>query len=175
MMFITWSYYRYCYNILNTVWEVVMLKRILVPLDGSALAETALPYAQQIIEDGGEITLLMIDDHTPILMGDATFFISSTESAVAQQEEALLKHAEDYLARITTQLAGSKLKIESMVVKGSPADEIVDIAKSMPIDAIVMSTHGRTGLSRWLLGSVTQKVLGVAPCPVFVIPGETTE
>jgi len=145
-----------------------MLKRILVPLDGSTLAETALPYAKQIVEEAGEITLLMVIDQTS--RDDPSFYRYMILSD--QQEDAWRKHAEDYLAQIATQFASSKLKVETIIAQGSPADEIVDIANGASIDAIVMSTHGQTGLSRWILGSVTQKVIGATLRPVFVVPSE---
>jgi len=148
-----------------------MFKQILIPLDGSTLAETALPYAKQIIEEADKIILLMVIDQ--ISRGDPSFNRHMILSD--QQEDALRKLGEDYLAQTATQFASSKLKIETMVVQGSPVDVIVDIAKSSSIDAIVMSTHGRAGLSRWLLGNLTQKVLSVAPCPVLVIPREIKE
>ena len=62
-----------------------------------------------------------------------------------------------------------------MVEAGDPATVIVETAQKLHVDAIVMSTHGRSGLSRWLFGSVTQKVLAASCCPVFVIPAKVTE
>ena len=150
-----------------------MLKRILVPLDGSTLAETALPYALQIVEHDGEITLLMVIDETPVVIEDSPLFLNTSDNIIEQQQkEDLLKHAKDYLARVVNNLTRSNLKIETMAIYGKPADEIIDIAKNSPMDAIVMSTHGRTGLSRWILGSVTQKVIGATKCPVFIVPSQ---
>ena len=59
-----------------------------------------------------------------------------------------------------------------MVQFGDPASVIVDTAGQLHVDAIVMSTHGRSGISRWIFGSVTNKVLGMAECPVLVVPSE---
>ncbi len=150
-----------------------MLKRILVPLDGSSLAETALPYALQIVNDGGEITLMMVVDETPTVVEDSPLFLDTKDDVIEpEQRESSLKHAEDYLARVVTTLNKSNIKIETMALHGKPAVEIVDMAKNSPVDAIVMSTHGRTGLSRWILGSVTQKVISAMQCPVFVVPSK---
>lgn len=150
-----------------------MLKRILVPLDGSSLAETALPYALQIVNDGGEITLMMVVDEIPTVVEDSPLFLDTKDDVVDPiYKEGALKHAEDYLARVVTTLNKSNLKIETMALHGKPAVEIVDMAKNSPMDAIVMSTHGRTGLSRWILGSVTQKVISATQCPVFVVPSK---
>jgi nucleotide-binding universal stress UspA family protein len=149
-----------------------MLNSILVPLDGSALAETALPYALRIVEDGGRLTLLMVIDETPIVE-DSPLFMNTSDNVVSQpQLEESLKHTEDYLARVAGTLNKSNLTIETMALHGKPAGEIVDISQNSPMDAIVMSTHGRTGLSRWILGSVTQKVISASRCPVFVVPSK---
>jgi len=150
-----------------------MLKSILVPLDGSPLAETALPYALQIVEDGGEITLLRVIDETPAIIEDSPLFLNTSDNIIEQQQkEDLLKHAKDYLARVVTHLDQTNLKIEMVALHGKPADEIIDIAKNSRIDVIVMSTHGRTGLSRWVIGSVTQKVITATKCPVFIVPNQ---
>ncbi len=150
-----------------------MLKSILVPLDGSPLAETALPYALQIVEDGGEITLLRVIDETPAIIEDSPLFLNTSDNIIEQQQkEDLLKHAKDYLARVVAHLDQTNLKIEMVALHGKPADEIIDIAKNSRIDVIVMSTHGRTGLSRWVIGSVTQKVITATKCPVFIVPNQ---
>lgn len=151
-----------------------MLKRILVPLDSSKLAETALPYAQQIIEEGGQISLLMVVERIDIFAPNenAPLLVPEVRNLAAEKEDVIQKHAQDYLTRIATEIPGTNLKVETTVQFGKPADEIVDFAENILTDIIVMSTHGRTGLSRWLLGSVTQKVLSASPCPVYIVPGK---
>lgn len=154
-----------------------MLKDILVPLDGSELAEQALPYARQIVEDEGKITVMMVVNSINVFTTthDSPILIPGAEKHAENQQQELIKHANDYLSRIVDTISSANITIETLVLVGQPENEIVDLATNSTTDAIVMSTHGRTGLSRWLMGSVTQKVLGVAPCPVFVIPGEITE
>ena len=150
-----------------------MLKHVLVPLDTSALAETALPYAQEIIEENGQITLLLVLDTAKheILAPSLDFQLDpSVADALEKQNKEMRKHAQDYLDRVTATIENKSLKIETVLQSGNPAEEIANLAKVSGVDAIVMSTHGRTGLSSWLLGSVTQKVIGIATCPVFVIP-----
>lgn len=149
-----------------------MLKQILVPLDGSNLAETALPYATQIVENDGQITLLMVVEIPPTV-SDSPLFPTPTKATDTKRqftETITLIHANDYLDQIEANLHSPNLKIEKIVRQGEPAGEIVDFAENASIDAIVMSTHGRTGLSRWILGSVTHKVIGASPCPIFVVP-----
>ena len=104
---------------------------------------------------------------TPAVAG----VMATAETSFEEQET----RASDYLNQITQNLPKPHPQIEISVQVGSPADVIVDTAKSFGVDAIVMSTHGRTGLSRWLFGSVTQKVLSATPCPVFVIPSKAED
>lgn len=149
-----------------------MLNHILVTLDGSELAESAVDYARRIIGTGGRITLLSVVDvpemqvytlyEVPMVTQPATYeqFVSSVRDG-----------AQDYLSRIATDLRRQNINADIVIEAGDAATVITDRAKSLGVDAIVMTTHGRTGLSRWLFGSVTQKVLNGMPCPVFVVPG----
>jgi nucleotide-binding universal stress UspA family protein len=85
--------------------------------------------------------------------------------------ERLLTQAKTYLTNMIVGLkASTDVEIEHLTEIGDPASMIVKTAEMLKVDAIVMSTHGRSGISRWLFGSVTSKVLSAAPCPVFVIP-----
>jgi nucleotide-binding universal stress UspA family protein len=156
-----------------------MLKDILVPLDGSELSERALLYAESIIEEDGHMILMLVVEPVDVIIGPSGFaggpaLIPGVTQSEYEQEE-IVKHAQDYLSQIATKINKTKIEIETIVQVGKPEDEIVDFATNSSIDAIVMSTHGRTGLSRWFMGSVTQKVLGAAPCPVFVIRNNRTE
>jgi nucleotide-binding universal stress UspA family protein len=164
-----------------------MLNHILVPLDGSQLAEAAIPYAKHILGEHGKITLMTAVDVVlrqqtakvaPQLSASHTFadpWIVSFEPARRAQEEeiarGLLRYSEDYLQRIADELQAAGVQAEVNVQSGvSSAEAIIETAKELDVDAIVISTHGRSGLSRWLFGSVTFKVLSAAPCPMFVIP-----
>jgi nucleotide-binding universal stress UspA family protein len=164
----------------------MMLNHILVPLDGSQLAEAAIQYAKQILGDHGKITLLTAVDVvlrqqsakvTPQLSASHMFadpWIVSFEPTRKAQEEiarGLLRHSQDYLQHIADELQTAGVQAEVNVQSGvSPAEAIIETAKELDVDAIVISTHGRSGLSRWLFGSVTFKVLSAAPCSMFVIP-----
>jgi nucleotide-binding universal stress UspA family protein len=146
-----------------------MLKHILVPLDGSALAEKALDYAVQIIAPKRKITLLCV-----IEIPDVVNTFHPLPSNLMMIEENLAS-AKDYLERVAKQLREEheiRVNIETRV--GRPADVINEIAEEEFVDTIVMSTHGRTGVERFIFGSITQKVLNAMPCPVFVVPGIET-
>lgn len=151
-----------------------MFKHLLVPLDGSGLSEKALLVARQALEPGGTLTLLNVVDipdfgidvdmlygipPVPILGGYDTMVASSQ------------KNAQAYL-RLLAETQPSTFKINIEVCVGSTASTIAERANALHVDAIVMTTHGRSGLNRWIFGSVTQRVLGLMPCPVVVVPGQ---
>jgi len=144
-----------------------MLKHILVPLDGSALAEKALDYAVLIVAPKRRITLVSI-----IEIPDVANAFHPLPANLMMVEDNIAS-ARDYLNRIAAELRKThQLRINIEVRVGKPAEVISDLAETEFADAIVMSTHGRNGLERFIFGSVTQKVLNAMPCPVFVVPGK---
>jgi nucleotide-binding universal stress UspA family protein len=156
-----------------------MLNHIMVPLDGSALSEDALYYAHQIVAPHGKLTLMTVVE-IPLVMADAMYPVYHMALEQVQRTdhselsgEKLFENANHYLHRVAERIresdhSGLDVRIYSEI--GEPAEIIIKTARAQHVDAIVMSTHGRSGFSRWLFGSVTTKVLNAAPCPVFVIP-----
>jgi nucleotide-binding universal stress UspA family protein len=142
-----------------------MFKRILVPLDGSQFAEAALPYAQMLAEcAGGEIELLRVTVHP------STYGYATDPTALASLYESDREHCENYLKRAMDDLrAKTPAAITTAVLEGIVADSILDYADETHADLIVMSTHGRSGMERWLLGSVAEKVVRGAKVPVMMI------
>jgi len=144
-----------------------MLKHILVPLDGSQLAEKALDYAVQIVAPKRRITLV-----STIEIPDVANTFHPLPANLTMVEENLAS-ARNYLNRISEDLRKKhQLRVNIEVKVGKPAEVITEIAETEFVDAIVISTHGRNGLERFIFGSVTQKVLNAMPCPVFVVPGK---
>jgi len=153
-----------------------MLKRILVTLDGSELAEQALKYAQDIVAPDGKLILLSVLD-VPNIQVYTLYEVPLViqEGDYDQFVENLHASSREYMDTLNKRLAESGIAVETVIEPGDPAEVILDQAQKLSVDAIVMSTHGRSGLSRWLFGSVTQKVLNAMPCPVFVVPGLVKE
>lgn len=149
-----------------------MLKKVLVTLDGSELSEQALDYARQIVAAGGQLILLSVVDHPDVAVYSLypVPVMESTEDTNAFVSNAR-QSARKYLDTQVEALKKAGLQADAQVEVGEPASTIVEYARERKVDAIVMSTHGRSGLSRWLFGSVTHKVLSAMPCPVLVIPG----
>jgi nucleotide-binding universal stress UspA family protein len=139
------------------------LGTILVPLDGSALAEAALPKALELAEASGASVLLLRAAQAQTLPG-----IDPTEAQVK-----VVREAEAYLAHVQERVPSrSGVKVETSVWYGPAAHAIVEAARIHRADEIVMTTHGRSGLGRLLLGSVAESVLRGATTPILVVHAE---
>ncbi len=142
-----------------------MYQKILVPLDGSKLAEQAVPYATELCKGNTEVTLLQVV-HLPLPL--AAPDVSMAVPMPDPQE--LQKEALDYLENIAKELRQEGINIKTAVVEQDvTADAIVKYAKDHAIDLIVMTTHGRSGFSRLVFGSVAESVVRQTPCPVLLI------
>lgn len=152
-----------------------MLKHVMITLDGSDLALEALPYAKAIVQPNGKLTFLSVVDVPDFPLYD--FYpapIAITDKDYSGVVEDMLVKTEAYLDKLAEPYRNQGYTIDRIVKVGEPARVIIEEARDLGVDAIVMSTHGRTGFSRWLFGSITQKVLSAMPCPVFVVPGFKT-
>ena len=138
---------------------MAMLKRILAPTDFSELSVRGVRYACELAKEvGAEVTILNV--------------VTVDESGINKREMGEHKQRLDEFAAKNVADVGAKLRIRKLVDAGQAYVAIVDCAENERIDLIVMSSHGRSGLSRMLIGSVTDKVLRAASCPVLVVPLE---
>jgi nucleotide-binding universal stress UspA family protein len=145
----------------------VMFKRVLVTLDGSPLSEQALEKAVQIAETSqAELTLFRVV--TPLLKSYRAGM--ATISAIKTAEQQLVEMAETYLDGIADGIREKGLAVNTVTILGVPYKEIVDYIEKQDVDLLVMSTRGETGLTRWLLGSVTDHVVRGVSIPVLVVP-----
>jgi nucleotide-binding universal stress UspA family protein len=140
------------------------LDKILVPLDGSTFAEAALRKALDLAGDEGEtISLLRATEAYPRLGADP----------VDAQVRAI-REAEEYLAAVVRRFKRrGRRRIETHVWYGPAAAAIVEAAETQKADLIVMSTHGRSGLGRLILGSVTESVLRGTTVPILIVRPES--
>ena len=141
-----------------------MYNRILVPLDGSQLAEQVLPYVKLLAQG--------IKCHTELLQ---VIQYSPAPTHPRQIMANLTGEAYKYLKKTAASLKGSGLTASSLVHHGDPASDIVAEAESEPGTLIAMATHGSSGLARWMLGSVTDKVLHATTNPLLVVRVEEQE
>ena len=141
-----------------------MYKKILVPLDGSELAKKGLEEAEKLaLTFGSEIVLFQVVPFMPIYGSPELV----TPLIVDEKQK---ETAERYLRNLTEEVKKKGLKATSTVKTGQQvAVEIIDFAKGSGVDLIVMNTHGRSGITRWVLGSVTHKVLTRAETPILLL------
>ncbi len=139
-----------------------MYRTMLVPLDGSKLAEVVFTYAREL---AGRLDLDMVflyvssPDETDKLPMHRSYIEHAAEQVRAQSEEVRKKNA----------VKGKPVSARGVLVTGYPAEEILRYAESNNIDLIMMATHGRSGLSRWVMGSVADKVLRASGLPVWLV------
>ena len=140
-----------------------MYKRILVPLDGSELAAQALPHAvAQATCFGAEIILLKV-------LGPLPEPVTASRAALRQAAERSAGLAIDYLERIAAGIRERDIPVQALTIEGKPYVEIIAFAEKNDIDLIVISTRGYSGWSRWLLGSVADRVVRGANVPVLLV------
>jgi len=144
-----------------------MFNTLLVPLDGSAQAEQALPLASRIARHAGS-TLLLLRVINPT--NDVRMFVREPSAlAVDGTMEPDLRDAAAYLTRLATTSELSDSKLSLGIVSGLAASCILDVAQEQQADLIVMRSHGYTGAKRWIMGSVAQKVARYSPAPVLIV------
>jgi len=144
--------------------EMTAFKKILIPTDGSEYTKTAiakgLALAQQM---GSEVTAMYVVDQT-------SFINFPMDSTVVSVYALLEKEGKDAVDFVVSEGAKLGIKVKVMIEEGSPSRKIIDASKNF--DLVVMGTLGRTGVSKLLLGSVAEKVIRLAQCPVMVIKAE---
>ena len=136
-----------------------MFKRILVPLDGSSLAEAILPQVQELARTLGAELFLVRAVAAHVFPG-----VDPTE-----QEVDVVQKAEAYVAEVAGRLRDAGIPIHTAVRYGEAAEEILRHIKDNAVDLVAMSTHGRSGLSRLVLGSVAAQVVHRATVPVLLL------
>jgi len=130
--------------------QLPQLQEILVPLDGSGEAESVLPYLKDLAPRFGS--------HVHIL-----------GVGIGNKTRRVNRLREDYINRIANDLKGNNIKAEAVIRYGTAADKILDFTTENEIDLIIMATHGRSGITRWWMGSVAEKVISEAKAPVLLV------
>ncbi|HUG15823.1 MAG TPA: universal stress protein [Thermomicrobiales bacterium] len=144
-----------------------MYVRIVVPLDGSLVAEEALPHAEELARAlGVPIVLLRVIDNTPVGLCDnygvAVSYVPGTE--LADREEA---SAREYLTARQEQIVARGVETTTTLRRGPVVRELLGAARNG--DLYVMASHGRTGMPRWFLGSVAEEMTRVSSVPVMLV------
>ncbi len=142
-----------------------MYREVVVPLDGSELAEEVLPHVAEMIRGrDSQVYLLSV---TPMMRGVASSIVDSHPNAGERQrvEQELKK----YLRKVGRRLEPVAAEVEVAVRFGRPADEVLAFADNVGADRIAMTTHGRSGIRAWIFGSVADRIMRGATCPVLLV------
>lgn len=146
---------------------MIQMNKILVPVDGSRHSAKGVKYALELKQKfGSEVTLLMVIDDQTIQYIDCT---GVAENVLSEVSDGMIKKSEQELNDFAQEVIGDLSLVTTRVVQGHTYTEIIEFAKSSDTDLIVMTTHGRTGLSHILLGSIAEKVVQLSPCPVLTV------
>ena len=148
-----------------------MYKKILVPLDGSELAEQVIPHVEALVQGGSvqEVTFLRVIESPMRSFG--------VDYVITEEEEQKLKlrrtqDAQEYLKQLTDRHQSLGATLSTNIVEGRADERIVEYATQEHADMIVMATHGRSGVSRWLMGSVADRVVRWSCIPVLIVRPE---
>ncbi len=144
-----------------------MYTKILVPLDGSALAERAIVQAEEIARPAGAELILVQVVQAPLGQ--------TPEAGQAEEEKAFREtaaQARAYLSMVATRVSGAGVRARFVLLEGAPAAGILGFAHDEDVDLIVMSTHGRSGISKVVMGSVAEKVMLTTKRPVLLVKPE---
>ena len=145
-----------------------MFKKILVPLDGSELAECVLPHVESLVKGGGVESVIFLRVVEPFYMpnsGEGIFVEEDREEVDAKR----IADAQCYLDQLVSQTKYDGVKVQSQVVVGKEAESIADYGTKNEVDLITIATHGRSGISRWVWGSVADRILRSVHVPILMI------
>lgn len=134
-------------------------KKILFPTDFSTVSDEALKFATMLARDTGAKLVILHVEEPPTAYGGGDMYYGVPEPDTGALKRMLEALKPD----------DAKVPYEQHLVLGSPADEIIEYAKREQVDMIVMASHGRTGIVRFLMGSVAERVVREAPCPVVTV------
>lgn len=149
-----------------------MYERILVPLDGSKLAEAILPNVKDMVNKISprmQVEIILLEVISGIKSDDLTRDRRSQSSLKQNEMEKVIKEAEEYLETAAASLRSDRIKVKTVVAAGPVVEEIIKTAGETGANLIAMSTHGFSGLRKWALGSITEKILQASEIPILVI------
>lgn len=147
--------------------------RVMVPLDGSKVAESVLPYLQVMKKEMPHNKLdFILTRVSEIFSPPISYPVPTNLSWDEYLRYETIRSRElcrNYLKGIKSKLAKNKILTRTQVPEGNPAEVLIKYAKKNSIDLIIMSTHGHTGFSKWAFGSIAEKVLKGADCPILLV------
>ncbi len=153
-----------------------MYKKIMVPLDGSKLAECVLPHVEEFVTGFKAETVIFVRvvEPTPARYSEINSTSNPHEYAsirkeVEKIEEERKLFARSYLNEVISRFKQNGIEFRAYVLVGPVADKLVDYVDANEIDLVLIATHGRSGISRWVRGSIADRVLRSARAPVLMV------
>lgn len=144
-----------------------MYKKILVPLDGSQLAECVIPHIEAIAKSlDGEVELISVIE--PVEIPTRGKIALSDDDLKAINSE-VKKEAHKYLNTVAARLKRSNIKAHPVILTGKPAESLIEYTENNDVDLLIMATHGRSGITKWFWGSIAEKVLRAINVPVLLV------
>jgi nucleotide-binding universal stress UspA family protein len=147
-----------------------MYKRMLVALDGSKIAEVVFSYAREL---SGRLGIDL--DLVHVCTAEEALQLPMCQAYIEHMAETLKEQSEKIREKAETKDGNKALEVNGKVIVGYPAEEILKYADDNKIDLIMLATHGRSGIRRWGLGSVAEKVIHAANVPVWLVPAALHE
>ena len=148
----------------------VKFQKVLLPIDGSPFSETSLLYAEELLQGTGTELLLLRVTEPPVVTADRSPAIKpSWEEYRDQLMAEVQQQALAYLEKVKSGFEQKGLKARSQAVLGKAVESILEVARAEEVDLIIMTTHGRTGVSRWVYGSVANRVMEECRHPILLI------
>ncbi len=146
-----------------------MYRKILVPLDGSKLAECVLPHVEALAKGCQVQEVILARVHEPFRGFTGTADVVLSEREVTRIDSEQIVAAQRYLKEVVNKVHLDGLKPRVELLTGSVAESITDYASKNSVDLIVIATHGRSGVSRWVWGSVADRILRSSCVPVMMV------
>lgn len=145
-----------------------MYQKIMVPLDGSELAECVIPHVETISKGCKVGNVILVRAVEPLELQPQSW-VAFSQDELDRIESGRRSDAEDYLKRVVKQLQDAGADVQSEVILGKAAESLADYATKQGVDLIIMATHGRSGISRWYWGSVAERILRSSCVPVLMV------
>jgi nucleotide-binding universal stress UspA family protein len=153
-----------------------MYSKVLVPLDGSELAECVLPHLETILNGCGVEKIVFVRVVEPVSLpvgtftdGSAVFTEMDAKNARDNIDARNEAEASEYLGSIVNRYKSDSLKVDMTLLKGKAADELVDYIKESDADLTIIASHGRSGIGRWIYGSVAERLLRSVCMPILMV------
>ena len=152
-----------------------MYKKIMVPLDGSELAECVLPHVEQFTSDCRVDTITfvrVVETHSPVFLGESLLSGEDLDNfikCVNKGDEKVKSKAAGYLNEVVKRLKQGEVQFETKVLVGRVEDQILEYADKNNFDLILIATHGRSGVGRWVRGSIADRILRGSRVPVLMV------